>query len=74
MLTTDGFPSWDETRGSIIKGREGQLGRIMVYLGRMTHDARVAKLQRLTGDDSITSTNDLSEAQAEDVLRQLEGA
>ena len=60
---------YSDARGSL-DGRQRKL--IMARLGRMERGGRIAKIRTLTGDESIESTNDLSEAQAADVIRQLE--
>ena len=52
--------------------RDNQRSRIMRHLGRLSKAERAERLRNLVGRDDIESTNDLSWAEAAEVIKVLE--
>jgi hypothetical protein len=64
------LPVDPEHRGGSIDGK--QRSRIMRHLGKLTHEQRAGRLRNIVGRDDIDGTNDLSWAEAAEVIKILE--
>ena len=64
--------AWDEVERQPESIGDNQRSRIMRHLGKMSKAERAGRLQNIVGRDDIESTNDLSWAEAAEVIKILE--
>jgi len=63
---------WDEPERERASIGDKQRSRIMRHLGNLSSHDRALRLQNIIGRDDIDSTNDLSWAEAAEVIKILE--